>query len=385
MQSARFYQLAMRVLIAAVTLWPPASQPAVPRPDAPAIAQLRAGKIEELERQFSLVQADYRRGAIDDERLYGKFWVFFVDDATLEPRFDLWIQRYPDSYGAYLARGIHRTQLGLQARGTRLARDTTEKQWIGMRRHFQEAMDDLRKSMQLDARPLLSYLFALTIEKNVSDGGRSRQLLDDAVMIDPKNVVVRREYLVSLQTRWGGSPQAMREFAGECREQGLPEPVVRDFLGQAELDAGWLQHREKRLEEAEASFRAALTLLADPNAAWKSLGFVLTDEHKYLEAVDVLSKVLEKDPNDSETLSRRGGTYMALKQPAPGLADFQRAADLGDAYAQNELGKRYWHGIAVAKDPQQAIAWFKKAADQGNADAKNNLSWALRQTAGLPH
>jgi tetratricopeptide (TPR) repeat protein len=380
MRTSIWYRLAARIVVAVAALFPLGLIAA--QADAPAIAQLRAGKVDELQRQFSQVQAAYRQGTIDDEQLVREFRVFYVTEPALEPRFSLWIHKHPDSYVAYLARGIYYKYGGREKRGNKFVKDTTEAQVRGMQWKFEDAMQDLSKSMKLDDKPLLSYLHALDIAMHLGDGAGTRAMLDAATRIDPKNTIVPRKYLTSLETRWGGGPQPMRDFAIECRRRGLPEAVVRDFLGQAELDAGWLQHREQRLAEAEASFRAAVPLLADPATAWKRLGFVLTDERKYQEAVGSLSKALETYPNDAETLSRRGGTYMALKQPALGIADYQRAAKLGDAYAQNALGKHYWHGTNVAKDPHQAIVWFAEAANQGDADGKKNLAWALSQTPG---
>jgi TPR repeat protein len=378
MQSARRHQLAARIMIVVGALFPiglPAAQT-----EAPAIAQLRTGKFDELQEQFSQVQADYRRGAIDDERLLDAFRVFYVTDPTLEPSFSLWVHRQPKSYAAYLARGIYRKYLGLEQRGGKFISETSETQLRGMQLQFQKAMQDLRKSMELDDKPLLSYLHAMDIAKHFGDAQAERELLDAAAKVDPRNVIVRRKYLLTLETRWGGSPQQMRDFIAECRKQGLPEAAARDFLGRADLDDGWVHHHAKRLPEAEASYRAALPLLAEPELAWESLGYVLVDQHKYQAAVDALSKALAKHPNDRTMLSRRGWAYKQLKQPALAMPDYQRAAELGDDYAQNEVGKHYWHGIAVPKNPEQAIAWFSKAADQGNAEAKRNLAWALSQT-----
>ena len=52
---------------------------------------------------------------------------------------------------------------------------------------------------------------------------------------------------------------------------------------------------------------------------------------------------------------------------------YQKAADQGDAAAQNSLGVVYVRGQGVAKDYAQARAWLQKAADQGDADAISNL------------
>ena len=45
----------------------------------------------------------------------------------------------------------------------------------------------------------------------------------------------------------------------------------------------------------------------------------------------------------------------------------------GQRPGQNGLGWMYYQGHGVPQDDAQAIAWYRKAADQGNADAQNNL------------
>ena len=52
---------------------------------------------------------------------------------------------------------------------------------------------------------------------------------------------------------------------------------------------------------------------------------------------------------------------------------FRKAADQGNADAQNNLGDCYRNGWGVAKDKNQAISWYMKAAAQGNVDAQQTL------------
>ena len=52
---------------------------------------------------------------------------------------------------------------------------------------------------------------------------------------------------------------------------------------------------------------------------------------------------------------------------------FRKAADQGDADAQNNLGQMYITGQGVPKDDGEAIKWFRKAADQENAVAQEKF------------
>ncbi|MBF0463302.1 MAG: sel1 repeat family protein [Magnetococcales bacterium] len=64
------------------------------------------------------------------------------------------------------------------------------------------------------------------------------------------------------------------------------------------------------------------------------------------------------------------------------LAAIRKAADMGDAKSQFELGKLYKSGQGVRQDDNEAARWYRKAAAQGLASAKEALEALDRQKAG---
>ena len=50
-----------------------------------------------------------------------------------------------------------------------------------------------------------------------------------------------------------------------------------------------------------------------------------------------------------------------------------KAAEQGDADAQNYLGWMYSHGSGVCKNKVEAVKWYRKVAEQGDSDAKRAL------------
>jgi TPR repeat protein len=64
-----------------------------------------------------------------------------------------------------------------------------------------------------------------------------------------------------------------------------------------------------------------------------------------------------------------------VKDDAEAVRWFRKAADQGDAGAQNNLGVMYEQGRGgLVKDEAEAIRWYGKAADQGYSRAQNNLA-----------
>ena len=62
----------------------------------------------------------------------------------------------------------------------------------------------------------------------------------------------------------------------------------------------------------------------------------------------------------------------------------RKAAEQGDAVAQNNLGLAYVNGQNVPQDYSTAANWFRQAAAQGNAEAAVNLGLAYVNGQGIP-
>jgi len=61
-----------------------------------------------------------------------------------------------------------------------------------------------------------------------------------------------------------------------------------------------------------------------------------------------------------------------------------KAAEQGNAIAQNNLGVCYYYGNGIRKDYEKAADCFAKAAEQGNANAQKNLGLCYYDGEGVP-
>ena len=61
---------------------------------------------------------------------------------------------------------------------------------------------------------------------------------------------------------------------------------------------------------------------------------------------------------------------------AKDISELKRAAELGDAEAQYNLGVCYDFAKGVEKNLQEAVKWYRKAAEQGNDSAQLNLGYS---------
>jgi len=62
---------------------------------------------------------------------------------------------------------------------------------------------------------------------------------------------------------------------------------------------------------------------------------------------------------------------------------FRKAAELGNAKAQNNLAVCYKFGRGVEQDDVEAVKWFRKAAEQGNEIAQYNLGMCYEKGIGM--
>jgi len=69
---------------------------------------------------------------------------------------------------------------------------------------------------------------------------------------------------------------------------------------------------------------------------------------------------------------------------ASDLERTKKAAEQGDAIAQDKFGTMYSRGEGVPLDYKQAAAWYSKAAEQGLASAQANLAFMYYKGEGIP-
>jgi TPR repeat protein len=98
------------------------------------------------------------------------------------------------------------------------------------------------------------------------------------------------------------------------------------------------------------------------------------------EAVNWLRKAAEL--GEATAQSNLGAMYMlgrgVAKDEAEAATWIRKAAEQGLAMAQHNLGIMYENGQGVAKDETEAVVWYRKAAAQGYAPAQNALAPLLR-------
>jgi hypothetical protein len=249
---------ALTVAAAAVVLGPiavgsvfAAAADAVPEAPARAAAQqlrdlLQRGQYVDLDQRMNGFQHAYEAHVLDEAGLLRAFAVFDVVDPALAVNFDTWVKSFPHSYAAHLARGTYYYTCGTQTRGGKGISHTTQAQLSGMDQYFAKAQHDLTDSLALTARPLLSYNVLIRMQMMAGSPQATRALLDSALKIDPTAMSVRRAYMRSLQTRWGGSLSQMQTFMAQTRKIGFTEDQLWTLEKLIDEERKWLARQQSR-------------------------------------------------------------------------------------------------------------------------------------------
>lgn len=127
--------------------------------------------------------------------------------------------------------------------------------------------------------------------------------------------------------------------------------------------------------------------------AWSACALAMT----YSDAMALASAAIKN--NDTQALTKLqavaqsgdvnaeswlGAYFFSRKDYAKALPLLRKAADQGNALAQNILAFMYGNGQGVPQDDSEAVKWFRKAAEQGNADGQYNLGVMYKNGQGVP-
>ncbi len=201
---------------------------------------LQQEKYSELDKKFNGWQTDYELGKINDINMLHISRAFYQATPALEDKYNKWVNEYPSSYAAKLARGIYFMRMALQSRGEKYISQTSHDRISKMNVYLHKSIEDLNSSLKFSNKPIITlynihYIYRLSGQ--LSD---ERKVLDSSVQIDPKNFIVRYAHMLGLQTRWGGNLQQMLDFRSEAQGDGLSDDLVKYLDDLIITEKNWL-------------------------------------------------------------------------------------------------------------------------------------------------
>ena len=314
---------------------------------------LMARSYDALDRLLSAYADSVRRDYRVEYRLFDAYGAFGVAVPAMEPYLNEWVHKRPNSAAAVLARSAYYRASGWNARGTKLARETTRDQFERMGDFFQRCANDLAVAHRLEPTSIVVYRQMMTIATSQGDIAVSRQMLDQALKIQPNSFILRATHMQNLLPRWGGSYEAMAKFAAESAPYAAHNPRIKALSGFMDWDRGRVAEGDGQNGDAIEAYQRALEF-GDYWQFREERGTYYSAIDQDEEALADFNKALEEYPQNDDLLDERGQAEYALGRLALGEA---KAAYFSQAWRDMLL--------AAAIDPSNAdhqrhLAFYRK-------------------------
>lgn len=183
---------------------------------------------------------------------------------------------------------------------------------------------------------LLTILLGLTIDSSAEESGRLS--LTDGILVDQDSENAQDVTKESLEYR------IAEEEAAEDKEENKG---FLSFLNFSFFDKKETQAVEPEEDETPEDFYTRVQRLADAN----DINALMTLGYMHLYGL-----------NGAEMNYKKAYMY------------YQKASDLGDPIAINNLGSLYYGGVGIRKNVRKAAELFARASDLGNTEAALNLA-----------
>ncbi len=343
---------------------------------------LKAGHYAALDEYYSHQQRDFEEGRIPDDKLYASFRRLYQDSLDNAGLYDHWVEAYPRSYAAVLARGVYAYRMAWAVRGEMYIRDTPSGQIESMKNWLSRARPDLLASLKLTDKPYLSTLYLLNVAMLQGSAEERRQWYERGMAIDPGNSLIRYRYMFSLRPRWGGSYKEMEDYLAQVQaQQAAPALLARlGMLIHADKaeDAMRAGDNQKILDEWQEVLNLAPVAGEEPsNEALIGYTRAAQDLHRGAEAQRGLELLEDRHPQDAWSQGRLGWIYVQAHQDEKAWTLLAQAAEKNDSWAQWVIGHSTYDGVPAlhkAPDHQAGLVWIRRSAGQCYPDAVQFLA-----------
>lgn len=219
---------------------------------------LTKGDYEIIEQQFLELDIKFKKGLLDERGLLNAYKVFYQNEDVYTFELNDWVKKHPNSYYAYLSRGIYFRKLGESRRGTGYISEVSGKSIDYMQHMHKKAKLDLNKALSLNKESYLSELHLLNIAQFEGDRASGRKHLERGVSIYPKSLIFRARYLIMQTPRWGGDFQLMKSFVDQEKKKGLSSSMINKLSAILYEEIGFSEEENENVTEAYKAYEKAL-------------------------------------------------------------------------------------------------------------------------------
>jgi hypothetical protein len=243
------------------------------------------------------------------------FYAFDSSSTLISARLDDWVKAAPDSYAAALARAMALTAKARQWRGTGRSQDIPAANLEQIDIALRGARDELKTALAI--HPNLALAYALRIRGALlgGTGAEFERARADGLAMAPTSFAVRDAIMFALRPRWGGSREAMQNFALASQDYAAQNPALRYLDGWVDLDAGDDLADAGHWQQAIDSYTRALQKGGEYWVAYRHRANAFYAMQRWNEAFNDATRAEELFPGYSENLKLLAYTTAKLNQP----------------------------------------------------------------------
>jgi len=345
-------------------------------------------EFEKLNLLISDLQNAFEKDFHNEFLLHDAVISFHQPVVAYEEIFQEWVDAFPQLFQPYLARGNYYWCMGYSSRGTKWAKDTTDKQFAGMREYFNMAFADLDHALKIKPNLVTANYALLSMSNTIGMEEYEKEFFHRCESICPECYLPRRFYMMALQPKWGGSIGEMEEFARQSQQYADRNPLLKTLQGFSYMSKGEAARRQKHFIKAIKNYNKSLSYGCNDTLLTERAEFLrLYDQYPYaLQDVDT-AIALQDQPSfvwRTKALIEFGMTNFEdalqtikhAKELAPGDSEVNKA--------WNWMSRNYLKSAQnnIDRSPSVAILLFKCAIDMepDNAEAHRQLGLVYLKT-----
>jgi len=220
---------------------------------------------------------------------------------------------------------------------------------LALQRRFEDAIPLFEKAIMLEPGLPLAHKKLGQALAAVGRGRDADEHFEEFFEQDPEAAAVA---MGAEHLRAGRKDEAIAAFKDVLRRNPDNVNAMR-FLA----TAYWREL--ENLSEAEAWLRRATAVAPDFTAAWLTLGLVLLEANKHMEAIDCYTAALKCDPDNGVIWAGLGNAYAQASYPEKSVEAFEKAIALNANSPNVHMG--YAHVLKTIGDQPAALGAYRTA------------------------
>ncbi|MBJ88806.1 MAG: sulfotransferase [Woeseia sp.] len=220
---------------------------------------------------------------------------------------------------------------------------------LALQQRFDEAIPLLERAVRLEPRLPLAHKKLGQALLAVGRGEEADQQFEEFFEKDPESGIIA---IGANHLKAGRKDEAMKAFKDVLRKN--PENVT----AMRYLAITYFR-QEENPGEAEAWLRRATSIAPDYTAAWMTLGPVLLEMNKFIEAIECYQSAIKTVPENGHVWAGLANAYAQASYPEKSVETFEKAIKLGADTANTHMG--YAHVLKTIGKQKQALESYRAA------------------------